>query len=377
MNSKSRMQAVLEGRSVDRVPVAVPYIQLYHTDHFAELSGQSALMLEGWLYAPPEEHLAVLKRMIAQAPFDIVQPQPAPSAAEREAIEWIEKEGKLWRRDKRTGAIQPVAGRAAGQHAFEYQANETQKVCSRLDAAERVRPVKAEAIRASGVTDYAEAAVRALGAEHFIMPAGNAGILWGLSDYLGQTNMLAMLADPPDFLDYLSEKIMEGLIEHIRAWCSLGADAYYIDDAMSYSDIISVEHYERYSLPYVKTMVQEIQRLNHKAILIYFGGVADRLEQIVSTGADGLIVETSMKSYVNDIERIASAVGQRITIFGNIDPVGILEKADDATLRKEMDRQAMAGRRARGFVMSTGSPITPGTPLKRVRQFIEWGARPA
>ncbi|MBI2440263.1 MAG: hypothetical protein HYV35_02715, partial [Lentisphaerae bacterium] len=83
MNSKSRMQAVLEGRAVDRVPVAVPYIQLYHTDHFAELSGQSASMLEGWLYAPPEEHLAVLKRMIAQAPFDIVQPQPAPSAAER------------------------------------------------------------------------------------------------------------------------------------------------------------------------------------------------------------------------------------------------------------------------------------------------------
>jgi hypothetical protein len=37
-------------------------------------------------------------------------------------------------------------------------------------------------------------------------------------------------------------------------------------------------------------MVKEIHHLGHKAILIYFGGIADRLEQIASIGADALQV---------------------------------------------------------------------------------------
>jgi len=119
--------------------------------------------------------------------------------------------------------------------------------------------------------------------------------------------------------------------------------------------------------------VREIHRLGHKAVLIYFGGVADRLEQIASIGADGLSVETSMKNYVNDIGEICGRVGNRVSIFGNIDPVGVLEKGTDGQLAAQVKRQLEAGRRARGFVLCTGSPITPGTPLERVRRFIELG----
>ena len=118
-------------------------------------------------------------------------------------------------------------------------------------------------------------------------------------------------------------------------------------------------------------MVDEIHRLGHKAILIYFGGVADRLDQIASLGADGLSVETSMKGYTNDIQSIAQKIGQRVTLFGNINPVGVLQDGADAELEAEIRYQATAARHARGFIMCTGSPITPFTPLQRVRRFIE------
>jgi uroporphyrinogen-III decarboxylase len=123
----------------------------------------------------------------------------------------------------------------------------------------------------------------------------------------------------------------------------------------------------------MKAMVEEIHRLGHKAIIIYFGGIADRLDQIASIGADGLSMETSMKGYVNDIQEICRRIGRRVTIFGNVDPVGVLQDATDEELEAEMRRQASAGRQARGFVMCTGSPITPSTPLRRVRRFIELG----
>jgi uroporphyrinogen-III decarboxylase len=184
-----------------------------------------------------------------------------------------------------------------------------------------------------------------------------------------------MLIENGRLVEYMSHRILEQSIETIRMLAAAGGDAIYVDDALAGNDMISVAHYERFCLPYVSEMVHEIRRLGQKAIVIYFGGIADRLDQIASLSADGVAMETSMKGYVNDIGEIVSAIGQQVTPFGNLDPVGVLQDGTDAGLRAEVQRQAQAGRRARGFVMNTGSPITPRTPLARVRRFIELAQR--
>jgi len=79
---------------------------------------------------------------------------------------------------------------------------------------------------------------------------------------------------------------------------------------------------------------------------------------------------TSMKGYTNDIVDIARRIGQRMTLFGNIDPVGVLQGGSDMELEAEIRRQASAGAYARGFIMNTGSPITPFTSLERVQRYI-------
>ena len=53
MNAKERMHAVLEGRPIDRMPVWVSYSQLYHQDHFDELTGLPRHQYAGWRYSPP------------------------------------------------------------------------------------------------------------------------------------------------------------------------------------------------------------------------------------------------------------------------------------------------------------------------------------
>jgi uroporphyrinogen-III decarboxylase len=81
-------------------------------------------------------------------------------------------------------------------------------------------------------------------------------------------------------------------------------------------------------------------------------------------------MEASMKGYVNDLGEAARRIGDRMMLFGNINPYDHLERMADDQLEAILRRQAGAGRRARGFVMATGSPITMGTPLARVRRFI-------
>ncbi len=366
MTAKERINNALEGKTVDRMPVTVLYNQLYFRDHFTELTGKDLIELYRWLYSEPEEHFKTYKGLMEKAPFEILQPQASLDSETRENTEFVRKGAEIFRHNKRENTFEIL--KSTGKHTAEYKANEEQKVFDKEDV-KNIRVVQAGEM--AGGYEYAKIIVQNFGRTYFILTSGLTGILWNCHSYLGQTNTLSMLIENPSLVDYLSKKLLEQNIERIRAACSAGGDAIFIDDAMAYSDIISKRHYERFVLPYTRQMVSEIHRLNHKAILIYFGGVMDRLDLIAETGADGLSCETSMKGYTNDINQITETIGNRMTLFGNIDPIGILQNGTDEQLENEINRQAEASRKARGFIMCTGSPVTPDTDISRVQKFIE------
>jgi hypothetical protein len=372
MNSKQRIHAALEGRPVDRWPVTSLYSFLYHLDHFAELTGLPPWRATWWLAAPPDAHAAVFARLHDSAPLELLQPQhDAPPRAWRERQEFVEKDGHPWRHDRASGEWDQLDLPTRSGHATDYRANETQFVFDTRDAAEHIRTTKAEQLLADGANDYIDAVVARFGRDAFILSGGVLGTLYACHAHVGLTNLYAMLVEAPGLVEDMSRRILEQNIEVIRRLAAAGGDAIYIDDAMTTNDMISAAHYERFCQPYIQAMVDEIHRLGHKAIVIYFGGIADRLDAIAATGADGLACETTMKSYVNDIGQFADRIGDRITLFGNLDPVGTLQDGSNAELEAEVIRQIGAGGRARGFISCTGSPITPGTPLARVQRFVE------
>jgi uroporphyrinogen-III decarboxylase len=121
----------------------------------------------------------------------------------------------------------------------------------------------------------------------------------------------------------------------------------------------------------MREMVAEIHRLGHYAVVFYNGGVRDRLEQIVSIGADALMMESSMKGYVNEVGEVAEILGERMTLLGNLNVVTVLQEGSEKALEEEVEHQIRAGQAARGFIMCTGSPITPLTSVERVRRYID------
>ena len=371
MNSKQRVNAALSGQPVDRSPVTVLYNQLYFQDHFAELTGLPPQQMLPWLYSTPEDYLRIFSTMLDQTPFEILQPELAPTRQSRAGTQFIEKEGRHFMQDSHANTLTLID--SISGFPKDTVANQTQFIFSKQDINAQVKVTSADQMIASGQIDYVNAVVSKYGTDHFILSGGVIGTIYECGLYLGQTNSLAMLLDQPELIDSLASRITAKNIETIRALASAGGDAIYIDDATATSDMISARAYQRFSLPYMKRMVDEIHRLNHKAIVIYFGGIADRLDLILAAGADGLAMETSMKNYTNDIHAIAQQIGSRITLFGNINPLAVLQDGSDAELEVDMRRQAAAGRMARGFIMATGSPITPGTPLKRVQHFLELG----
>jgi len=371
MTNKERVQAAFEGRAVDCLPVFASYAALYYLDHFDELTGQPRHYFHKWLYSTRDKFIATLRQIVDAAPFDILHAPYAVAESQRKQVEFVEKDGKAFLHNTKTDAWSEINVKTKSGHASDYAADETAIVKNIRDIKEKIVVTKAEEhIRAGAVERHCDV-VDAFGSEKFIITGNVVGTIYGAGEYVGQTNALMMFLEKPDLMHEICKRHTEKNIEWFRALCTAGGDAFFIDDATATNDMISVEMYEEFCLPYIKQLVDEAHSLGHKVFLVYFGGVADRLEQIGASGADGLAMEASMKRFTNDMGIAADALGDRMALFGNINPYDHLEQLSDKELESVMRKQAAEGRKARGFIMSTGSPITMDTPLSRVRKFIE------
>ena len=374
MNDKERVYAVMTGNAIDRMPVYASYSHLYHMDHFDELTGQPPYHYQKWVNSPMEEFLKTFEQILEAAPFDIVQPPGLNPEAERKNISFVEKDGRPFLYYKKEDHLKPIVTESkSGHNTGDYYANQQQLVFDKQDIDEQVKVIPEAQYIAEGYITGLSEIVRHFGDNRFIMAGGAVGTVWSCGDWFGQQNLLMYLIEKPDLVEYLCKKITEKSIELIRAKAQSGVDAFFIDDATATSDMISPEMYERFSLPYMKQMVQEIKSLGCKSVIVYFGGISDRLEQIASIGADALNMEASMKGFTNDLGDIAEKIGDRITLCSNLNPYEHLELLRDAELESVMDLQAEAGKKARGLITTCASPITMKTPLTRVKKFIEYG----
>ncbi|MCL2665081.1 MAG: uroporphyrinogen decarboxylase family protein, partial [Defluviitaleaceae bacterium] len=193
--------------------------------------------------------------------------------------------------------------------------------------------------------------------------------------HVGMTNLYVMLHEEPELVKYISGLVLEQNIEIIRMFASADIDAIFIDDATATCDMISRGMYEEFSLPYLIPQVNEIKRLGKKAMLTYFGGIADRADLIADTGADILTMECSMKGYVNDYAAVSKKI-KGMCLAGNLNPYDHIEIASDELLAEKINGMVAAGAEYGKYFTSTGSPLTPNTPVSRIQRYIELARAP-
>jgi uroporphyrinogen-III decarboxylase len=119
-------------------------------------------------------------------------------------------------------------------------------------------------------------------------------------------------------------------------------------------------------------VVDEIRVLEMDSIYYYCGNPEGKWEHILTVGADALALEESKKGFLIEIDDVVTRVNGRCAVLGNLDAVGVLQDGTAEQLRAEIARQIKAGRRnGSRFIMSVGSPVTPGTAVERVRLYCE------
>ncbi|NIQ99328.1 MAG: hypothetical protein GTN78_03895, partial [Gemmatimonadales bacterium] len=143
----------------------------------------------------------------------------------------------------------------------------------------------------------------------------------------------------------------------------------FVEECMASADIISPSMYREFCLPYARQTLQFYEDMGFRTVLYVSGNLMPLLEDLRELPFTALAFEEDRKGYGIDLARVREMLPDKI-LFGNVDAAWLQEASDEEVLVEARRQVSIAGADGR-FILSTGSPLTPGTSLERVKLFCE------
>lgn len=196
------------------------------------------------------------------------------------------------------------------------------------------------------------------------------------SHYLrGLDDLLIDYIEEPDFVHELAEVVIDYKIQVAEAAIDAGADAIVSGDdyAHRHAPIMSVKHFEEYSLPYIDRLVKAVHRKGVPFIKHTDGNIWSILGQMVDVGIDAIDPLEPIAGM--DIGQAKERYGNRVALVGNVDCTEILTHAsleEVADAIKETIAKASPGG---GHILASSNSIHPGVRPENYRAMVEAGRR--
>jgi len=377
MTGSDKLDAAFSHDGTPEFPVVICYEGIFLRDHWEEVTD------EPWwanVDTDPTRAMRPIVDMVRAIDMDWFRLPLGHCREERdEVVIQVTDEG-VFRLDKRTGKRDslerpPVGGMAirASTEVWSPPAKGVQDI-DELDALLEYGP------RTESDPEGADA----LGDAHLDLPrmlretlgAEKAPYMcvcspfWRCHGLWGFEGLMRGVHDFPHLIEHACERLLEQELGHVRLCAGAGARFIWIEECMT--DMISPEHFRRLVLPNLRALVDAIRDAGMYSVYYYCGNPHTRWDMLMESRSDALALEEGKKGFAIDVDEVADRLAGHMTLFGNLDAVGVLEKASEDALRREIDRQLAAGRKnRRRFVMSIGSPVTPSTPASRVHRYGE------
>jgi MtaA/CmuA family methyltransferase len=173
------------------------------------------------------------------------------------------------------------------------------------------------------------------------------------ADLRDVTTFMIDLMDDHSFACELMDLCLEVGIAFARAQVDAGADTVGIGDAIVSQ--IDPDTYEKLIQPRQKRLVKAIQDMGASVKLHICGDITHLLPGISDLGVDVLDVD-----HMVDIATVRQAVGDRVAIAGNMDPVSIIRNGTPEEIGNAIaNAYAQAGN---PYMVNAGCEIPAGTP---------------
>lgn len=370
MPGREKVSAAFSPEGADEFGVVVPYEGIMARDHWSQFTS-----FPWWVQASPDPvHQVGWRRDLALSTDAdwFYLPADAPRA-EQDHVLIMVCGAQVLRLDRRTGARQVLEPpRIGGWTAHDApQSVHPDALPTSREEIDRLLPAlpseKGRRVHVDNTS--AMLLLQEFGRSRYPLHHVS-GPLWQTYGLFGFEGMMTLVADQPDLVHYICQRASERAIWQVRRAAALGTAGIWIEDCLT--DLISPAAFAVLNLPYLQQVTAAIREAGMHSIYYYCGDPDGRWEHLLAVGADALSLEESKKGFCIDIAEVVEQVRGRCAVLGNLDAIGVLQDGTEEELRAEIARQMAAGRRNGGrFVMSLGSPVTPGTPMARVRLYCD------
>jgi len=369
VTGRQRIEAALSKDGTREIPAVICYEGIYFRDHWHQLTAYP------WWYrrAPDIERQMLWRReVMVRTGQDWFYLPFFYSDEERRNLSIEVRPDGVYRIDRRTGTEERLTEPPVGGEPYDPRPDHPAETPEEIDAA--IPPGwladhYGGSVVDDGRDDLASQLLKECGGDLYPIcseysPLSLCYDLWGFE------GMMINIATRPDLVEHACQRFLALSIRAVRQAALLGAAGIWLEDCLT--DMISPQAFARLNVPFVRQLVEEIRALGMKSIHYFCGNPAGKWELLLSVGADALSLEESKKGFDIDIENVVERVQDRCTVLGNLDAVGTLQDGSEEQLRAEIARQIAAGQRnGNRFIMSIGSPVTPGTPVEKVRLYCD------
>jgi len=371
MTGRQKIEAALSDDGTPEVPAAICYEGIYFRDHWDQVTSHP------WWYqfdSDIEHQLLWYRDTINRTGQDWFVLPYCYSRKERLAWGIVEKDGGVFWVNKPDGEYTElrrprVAGWSESGGLHSYHPSHLPETYDGIDKLIRISDSfdPSDSIK-DGRNDLALVLLEEFGSKYPIHHVSSP--LWQTYSIWGFEGMMTMIADKPSLVEYACQRYLKLGIQSVYRSAMLGAAGIWIEECLT--DMISSKAFERLNVFYLRQLVEEIRKAGLKSIYYFCGNPKGKWEQIFSVGADAVSLEESKKGFVIDIEDVVEKAKGRCAILGNLDAINLLPNATEDQLKDEISRQISAGQKNNGrFIMSIGSPVTPETPVERVRLYCD------
>lgn len=364
MTSRERMIAALEGREVDRIPIA-PYF--WGAEYVWKLMGKPIWEV---MLGPPDNTLDLLAALEERHGCDWLVPLHRGSG-------WLE--GKRFQGEdaSRVFFLDEATGEEWVFHKEGHWLGRPGEKRALSHAGRGVEPPRTPAEAEAWLAVHRpppdvfplvpHPILRERFPHRFLcgpMPAPFAGLGYAL----GFEATLLLLSEDPSLCASLAEALMGDVERQAAQLAADGFDAGLMCDSWASADILSPQLYRDWIAPLHRRISDALHAVGLKSVIYNTGNVLPMLDTLARLGYDALSLEERIKGVEMDIVQVRRAVGPDLCLFGNFDSY-LLLAGDRQKIREEVERQ-IRGAGPRAFIMGTGSPICDGTEPATVDYWV-------
>ncbi|HHY98332.1 MAG TPA: hypothetical protein GX509_06300 [Firmicutes bacterium] len=196
-------------------------------------------------------------------------------------------------------------------------------------------------------------------------PFSSVTLLYGIEETMG------LIFSDPSLLKDTCQFFMELQTEWGKAQIEAGADAIWFGDCNASTHLISPRHYAEFALEPAQAVTEAYKR---EGAFVFYHASEESIEGLklmAEVSPSALSVGPGL-----DIVKAKEAVGSKICLIGNLDPINILERGRPEEVRAETQR-ILEVARGGGLLFNTGEMVPRATPEENILAMVEtikgWG----